>query len=346
MWIDFVLGLLSAIAMLIVGGMYIGSRRELLWTLRDRAERAEDEQALRVEQGRLNERTRIAREMHDVLAHRISLIAMHAGALAYRTDLTADETRETAELIQATSHEALTDLRQVLGVLRDGEAGAVGERPQPTFGDLSALVLEAEGAGMQHPVRRPRARLDRDAGPGRPDGVPDRPGRADQRAQARARGDRRGADDRLARPRESASGSATPRAARTPSAACRRREPVSGLVGLGERAKLAGGQPDHASRRRVVRAHRVAAVDGREHRPTPIRVLVVDDDALVRSGLVMILGGAPDIELVGQAVDGRDGVEAARRHRPDVVLMDIRMPRDGRPGGHRGHRLVGRTRPR
>jgi DNA-binding NarL/FixJ family response regulator len=69
----------------------------------------------------------------------------------------------------------------------------------------------------------------------------------------------------------------------------------------------------------------VVAVDGvNDH--DPIRVLVVDDDALVRSGLVMILGGAPDLELVGQAVDGRDGVEAARRHRPDVVLMDIRMP--------------------
>ncbi len=61
--------------------------------------------------------------------------------------------------------------------------------------------------------------------------------------------------------------------------------------------------------------------------PRTIRVLVVDDDALVRSGLVMILGGAPDIEVVGQAVDGRAGVTAAREHRPDVVLMDIRMPR-------------------
>jgi DNA-binding NarL/FixJ family response regulator len=58
-----------------------------------------------------------------------------------------------------------------------------------------------------------------------------------------------------------------------------------------------------------------------------IRVLIVDDDALVRSGLTMILGGAPDIEIVGQAVDGRDGLEAARLHQPDVVLMDIRMPR-------------------
>ena len=58
-----------------------------------------------------------------------------------------------------------------------------------------------------------------------------------------------------------------------------------------------------------------------------IKVLVVDDDALVRSGLVMILGGAPDIELVGQAVDGQGGIDAARQHGPDVVLMDIRMPR-------------------
>jgi DNA-binding NarL/FixJ family response regulator len=56
-------------------------------------------------------------------------------------------------------------------------------------------------------------------------------------------------------------------------------------------------------------------------------VLVVDDDALVRSGLTMILGGAPDMEVVAEAVDGRDGITAAREHRPDVVLMDIRMPR-------------------
>ena len=126
-------------------GMYIGSRRELLWTLRDRAERAEAEQELRVEPGTANERARIAREMHDVLAHRISLIAMHAGALAYRTDLTAEEMRETAELIQAKSHEALTDLRQVLGVLRDDDRRPAPSGPQPTFGDLPALVLEARG---------------------------------------------------------------------------------------------------------------------------------------------------------------------------------------------------------
>ncbi len=137
-------------------GMYLGSRRELLSTLRERADRAEAEQELRVTQARLNERARIAREMHDVLAHRITLITMHAGALAYRTDLSPEQIRTTAELIQAKSHEALTDLRQVLGVLRDDPAAlAPGgaqedvEPPQPTFPDLAALVAEAQQSGMR-----------------------------------------------------------------------------------------------------------------------------------------------------------------------------------------------------
>ena len=141
---------------LLVWGMYLGSRRELLSTLRERAERAEAEQELRVTRARLSERARIAREMHDVLAHRITLITMHAGALAYRTDLPPEQIRTTAELIQATSHQALTDLRQVLGVLRDdpavmARAGAEEyvEPPQPTFTDLTALVAEAQQSGMR-----------------------------------------------------------------------------------------------------------------------------------------------------------------------------------------------------
>ena len=128
-------------------GMYIGSRRELLWTLRHRAERAESEQELRAAQSRSNERERIAREMHDVLAHRISQISLHAGALAFREDLTADEMRDSAGVIQAKAHEALTDLRSVLGVLRDG-SGELTHAPLPTYADVPTLVEEARRSGM------------------------------------------------------------------------------------------------------------------------------------------------------------------------------------------------------
>jgi DNA-binding NarL/FixJ family response regulator len=58
-----------------------------------------------------------------------------------------------------------------------------------------------------------------------------------------------------------------------------------------------------------------------------IRVLVVDDQALIREGLAIILGAQPDIEIIGQAADGREAIDLANRLRPDVVLMDIKMPR-------------------
>jgi DNA-binding NarL/FixJ family response regulator len=65
----------------------------------------------------------------------------------------------------------------------------------------------------------------------------------------------------------------------------------------------------------------VAGVSG------PIRVLIVDDDPLVRSALAMMLAGAADVNVVGEAADGADVAEAVDAHAPDVVLMDIRMPR-------------------
>jgi DNA-binding NarL/FixJ family response regulator len=59
----------------------------------------------------------------------------------------------------------------------------------------------------------------------------------------------------------------------------------------------------------------------------PIRVVIVDDDALVRSGLSMLLGGAAGIEVVGEAADGAEVLAAIDRHRPDVLLLDLRMPK-------------------
>lgn len=133
----------------IATGFYVGARRELLASLQERAETAEREQALKADAARQAERTRIAREMHDVLAHRISLVAMHAGALAYRTDLSREETAQAAGVIQDNAHRALAELREVLGVLRaDGSAGAA-EPPQPTLAELGALVAEVEETGTR-----------------------------------------------------------------------------------------------------------------------------------------------------------------------------------------------------
>jgi DNA-binding NarL/FixJ family response regulator len=70
-----------------------------------------------------------------------------------------------------------------------------------------------------------------------------------------------------------------------------------------------------------------SASDGDPGIGRPIRVVIVDDDALVRGGLTMLLGGAAGIEVVGEAADGAEVLAAIDRHRPDVLLLDLRMPK-------------------
>lgn len=137
-------GLLYAV--LVSSGMLVRSRRQLIASLKERARAAETEQRLRVEEARLLERERIAREMHDVLAHRISLLAVHAGALEFRPDAPADQ-REAAGVIRQSAYEAMEDLREVIGVLRADTPGGDPERPQPTLADVSGLVRESRRAG-------------------------------------------------------------------------------------------------------------------------------------------------------------------------------------------------------
>ncbi len=135
-------------ALVIGWGMFVRSRRELLLSLRDRAVRAENEAALRAEQAQRLAREAIAREMHDVLAHRLTLLSVHAGALEFRPDAPRAEIVRAAGVIRESSHEALQDLRQVIGVLRGGDTDASG-RPQPTLAALGALVAECREAGMK-----------------------------------------------------------------------------------------------------------------------------------------------------------------------------------------------------
>ena len=147
-WVNVALSVLI-VCVAVVWGMFVRSRRQLVLSLRDRAERAETEQQLRVEQARAHERARIAREMHDVLAHRISLLSLHAGALEFHPDAPLEEVARAAAVIRSSAHQALEDLRAVIGVLRDDPDGDEPERPQPTLADLPALIEESRAAGMR-----------------------------------------------------------------------------------------------------------------------------------------------------------------------------------------------------
>jgi signal transduction histidine kinase len=148
-WVSAVVGVLIT-AGLIAWGMFVRARRQLVYSLRDRAQRAEAEQELRIAQARRMERDRIAREMHDVLAHRISLVSLHAGALEYSGASSPEDVSRAAGVIRGAAHQALDDLREVIGVLReDGEPGAAPERPQPTIADLGALLEESREAGVR-----------------------------------------------------------------------------------------------------------------------------------------------------------------------------------------------------
>ncbi|WP_329588120.1 histidine kinase [Streptomyces sp. NBC_01362] len=129
-------------------GMAVRSRRQLVVTLRERAQRAEAEAGLRAEQAQRLAREAIAREMHDVLAHRLTLLSVHAGALEFRPDAPKAEVARAAGVIRDSAHEALQDLREIIGVLRSpGESD--GDRPQPTLATLDSLIDESRLAGMK-----------------------------------------------------------------------------------------------------------------------------------------------------------------------------------------------------
>ncbi|AQS65754.1 sensor histidine kinase [Streptomyces pactum] len=143
-WLQLALPALAA-GLAVAVGTAVGARRAEVRSLRDRAESAEREQTARAERARILERNRIAREMHDVLAHRISLVAMQAGVLDHRSDLKAEENRVLVRGIAEGSHQALEELRGVLGVLR---ADPGPEPPQPSLERIPALVADARASGL------------------------------------------------------------------------------------------------------------------------------------------------------------------------------------------------------
>ncbi|MEU9451148.1 histidine kinase [Streptomyces sp. NPDC048277] len=222
-------------------GMFVRTKRQLMLTLRDRARRAETEAGLRAERAQRLAREAIAREMHDVLAHRLTLLSVHAGALEFRPDAPREEIARAAGVIRESAHEALQDLREIIGVLRAADGDEAGGRPQPTLAALEALVAESRQAGM-------KVTLDNHVGD--PAAVPASVGRTAYRI----------AQEGLTNARKHAPGAeVTVKVTGAPGAGLditvhnpapeTEAPPVpgsgQGLIGLTERATLAGGRLEH-----------------------------------------------------------------------------------------------------
>ena len=128
-------------------GAWVRARADLMVALTERAERAEAERELLAREAIVAERARIAREMHDAVGHRVSLMVLQAGAIEMAaTD--RDRVEQLACQVQVAGRKALDELRQAVGVLRAGEDDDAPLTPQPGIDDLRRLVKECRSAGM------------------------------------------------------------------------------------------------------------------------------------------------------------------------------------------------------
>ncbi|XRQ15073.1 sensor histidine kinase [Actinomadura welshii] len=236
---------------LIGWGALARARRALLMSLDERARRAEAEQGRRVAEARMTERTRIAREMHDVLAHRLSLLATYAGALEYRPDSPPEKLSQAAGVVRAGVHQALEELREVILLLRTDADD--DDRPQPVLEDVPRLVAESRDAGVQVEVS------DGVADPGAaPPSVGRTAYRVVQEGLTNARKHAAGRPVRVALEGGPGAGlvvdvrNALPA---DPGAAPAAPGSGTGLVGLTERVRLAGGRLDHGAGAGEFRLH-------------------------------------------------------------------------------------------
>lgn len=228
--------LVNALAALTVlaWGMFARARRGLMLELAERARRAEAAQRERAEAVRRAERGRIAREMHDALAHRLSLLSLQAGALEYA----APEAAEAAGVIRASAHQALEDLRDVIVVLRED-----GPVPHAGLSELPALAAETRAAGTP---------VEFDDRVGDAEGLPERVGRAVHHIvrEALTNARKHAPGEPVTVLLDGREGEGITVAVRQPLPAPGASPSVipgtgTGLIGLAERAALAGGRLSH-----------------------------------------------------------------------------------------------------
>jgi signal transduction histidine kinase len=131
-------------------GEGVRQRRAHAAALEDRAARLEREREEKARQAAAQERLRIARELHDVVAHSLSVIGVQAGAARLVLDADPDPTRarEAVAAIEATANQAMTEMRRALGILRDTERSGAALAPLPGLGQLPSLLDQMRAAGL------------------------------------------------------------------------------------------------------------------------------------------------------------------------------------------------------
>ncbi len=276
------------------------------------------------------ERGRLAREMHDVLAHSLSALALQLETtrLLARDRGVDDQITQAIDRAHHLAASGLDEARRAIAAERGDELpgperiGALAD----AFKQQSGLPVAVEVRGEPRELA-PEARL----------AVYRTAQEALTNVRRHATAER--VDVRLDYgPDQHRAGSRGSRRSRArPPPAAISLTGGYGLTGMRERAELLGGEllaePTPSGFRIELRLPASRMSDAGPQRE-PVRVLLADDQRLVRESLGMLLGLLAGIELVATASDGEEALALTDQHKPDVVLMDLRMPRAGRDRGH------------